>query len=184
MKGGGDFHTSGDRRGRHRRPFVSGHCGRTRTAGRASGRTDLVRRDGARDRGACCAPRRVSLDVIRSAGLKGKSRPPRTRARAGAHGPDRLLRHHLGAASAHGDRRRGYSSGPVVLARRFAACDDVLEQNAAPGLTNRLLRPSCGRPRVVRIDRGGFSARRRFSAVTRSAGVSAGGRTTSGVGGE
>ena len=81
------------------------------------------------------------LDVIRSAGLKGKSLTARARGAAlvplGLVDAWRLL-----------SRRRphvvlgvgGYSSGPVVLAaalRRIPTM--VLEQNAIPGLTNRVL---------------------------------------------
>jgi UDP-N-acetylglucosamine--N-acetylmuramyl-(pentapeptide) pyrophosphoryl-undecaprenol N-acetylglucosamine transferase len=81
------------------------------------------------------------LDVIRSAGLKGKSATARLRG---------LVLVPLGLLDAWRilSRRRprvvvgvgGYSSGPVVLAaalRRIPTM--VLEQNAAPGLTNRLL---------------------------------------------
>jgi UDP-N-acetylglucosamine--N-acetylmuramyl-(pentapeptide) pyrophosphoryl-undecaprenol N-acetylglucosamine transferase len=81
------------------------------------------------------------LDVIRSAGLKGKSMLSRARGAA-------LLP--LGFVDAWRivSRRRpdivigvgGYSSGPVVLVaslRRIPTM--VLEQNAVPGLTNRLL---------------------------------------------
>jgi UDP-N-acetylglucosamine--N-acetylmuramyl-(pentapeptide) pyrophosphoryl-undecaprenol N-acetylglucosamine transferase len=83
------------------------------------------------------------LDVIRSAGLKGKSLGSRVRGAvlvpAGLLDAWRIL-----------SRRRphvvmgvgGYSSGPVVLAaalRRIPTM--VLEQNAVPGLTNRLLAP-------------------------------------------
>jgi UDP-N-acetylglucosamine--N-acetylmuramyl-(pentapeptide) pyrophosphoryl-undecaprenol N-acetylglucosamine transferase len=81
------------------------------------------------------------LDVIRSAGLKGKSL--RTRLRGAA-----LILPSLWDAWRVISRRRpsvvigvgGYSSGPVVLAaalRRIPTL--VLEQNAVPGLTNRLL---------------------------------------------
>jgi UDP-N-acetylglucosamine--N-acetylmuramyl-(pentapeptide) pyrophosphoryl-undecaprenol N-acetylglucosamine transferase len=81
------------------------------------------------------------LDVIRSAGLKGKS--PIARARGAALIP-------LGLVDAWRllSRRRphvvlgvgGYSSGPVVLAAALRGVPTmVLEQNATPGLTNRLL---------------------------------------------
>ena len=81
------------------------------------------------------------LDVIRSAGLKGKSLTSRLRGAA-------LLP--LGGLDAWRilSRRRpdvvigvgGYSSGPVVfLAALRGIATMVLEQNAAPGLTNRLL---------------------------------------------
>ncbi|MCC7008715.1 MAG: undecaprenyldiphospho-muramoylpentapeptide beta-N-acetylglucosaminyltransferase [Acidobacteria bacterium] len=83
------------------------------------------------------------LDVIRSAGLKGKSVVARARGAA-------LVLPSLADAWRIVSRRRpdvvvgvgGYSSGPVVLTaalRRIPTM--VLEQNAAPGLTNRLLAP-------------------------------------------
>jgi UDP-N-acetylglucosamine--N-acetylmuramyl-(pentapeptide) pyrophosphoryl-undecaprenol N-acetylglucosamine transferase len=83
------------------------------------------------------------LDVIRSAGLKGKSITARLRGVA-------LVPAGLWDAWSILSRRRphavigvgGYSSGPVVLAaalRRIPTM--VLEQNAVPGLTNRLLAP-------------------------------------------
>jgi UDP-N-acetylglucosamine--N-acetylmuramyl-(pentapeptide) pyrophosphoryl-undecaprenol N-acetylglucosamine transferase len=85
----------------------------------------------------------LPLDLIRSAGLKGKSLM--TRLRGAALVP-------LGFADAWRllSRRRpdvvvgvgGYSSGPVVLAAALRGIATmVLEQNAAPGLTNRLLAP-------------------------------------------
>jgi UDP-N-acetylglucosamine--N-acetylmuramyl-(pentapeptide) pyrophosphoryl-undecaprenol N-acetylglucosamine transferase len=83
------------------------------------------------------------LDVIRSAGLKGKSLVARLRGAAlipaGLLDAWRLL-----------SRRRphvvvgvgGYSSGPVVLlAAMRGMATMVLEQNAVPGLTNRSLAP-------------------------------------------
>jgi UDP-N-acetylglucosamine--N-acetylmuramyl-(pentapeptide) pyrophosphoryl-undecaprenol N-acetylglucosamine transferase len=81
------------------------------------------------------------LDVIRSAGLKGKSIGARLRGASlvplGLLDAWRLL-----------SRRRpdvvlgvgGYSSGPVVLAAALRRVPTmVLEQNAVPGLTNRVL---------------------------------------------
>jgi UDP-N-acetylglucosamine--N-acetylmuramyl-(pentapeptide) pyrophosphoryl-undecaprenol N-acetylglucosamine transferase len=81
------------------------------------------------------------LDVLRSAGLKGKSIGARLRGAAlvpvGLFDAWRIL-----------SRRRprvvigvgGYSSGPVVLAAALRGIPTmVLEQNAMPGLTNRLL---------------------------------------------
>jgi UDP-N-acetylglucosamine--N-acetylmuramyl-(pentapeptide) pyrophosphoryl-undecaprenol N-acetylglucosamine transferase len=82
-----------------------------------------------------------ALDVIRSAGLKGKSLVARIRGAA-------LLVPSLLDAWRVISRRRpsvvvgvgGYSSGPVVfLAALRGVPTMVLEQNAAPGLTNRLL---------------------------------------------
>ena len=81
------------------------------------------------------------LDVIRSAGLKGKSFRSRLRG-AG------LILPSLWDAWRVISRRRpdvvigvgGYSSGPVVLAAALRRVPTlVLEQNAVPGLTNRLL---------------------------------------------
>ena len=90
------------------------------------------------------------LDVIRSAGLKGKS--PVALARGAALMP-------LSAIDAWRliSRRRpdvvigvgGYSSGPIVavaVARGIPAM--LLEQNAVPGLTNRLLAPFVTRAAV------------------------------------
>ncbi len=81
------------------------------------------------------------LDVIRSAGLKGTSAGARIRG---------LLLLPLSAVDAWRvlSRRRpglvigvgGYSSGPVVLAGALRGVPTLLlEQNAVPGLTNRLL---------------------------------------------
>jgi len=83
----------------------------------------------------------VVLDVIRSAGIKGKGVAGRVRGLA-------LLP--LGVLDAWSilSRRHphvvvgvgGYSSGPVVLAAALRGVPSlVLEQNAMPGLTNRLL---------------------------------------------
>ena len=83
------------------------------------------------------------LDLIRSAGLKGKSIA--ARARGAALVPVGLLDAWRVVA-----RRRpdvvmgvgGYSSGPVVLAAALRRVPTlVLEQNAVPGLTNRMLAP-------------------------------------------
>jgi UDP-N-acetylglucosamine--N-acetylmuramyl-(pentapeptide) pyrophosphoryl-undecaprenol N-acetylglucosamine transferase len=81
------------------------------------------------------------LDLIRSAGLKGKSLAARLRGAA-------LVLPGLGDALRIIRRRRphvvvgvgGYSSGPLVLIAALRGVPTmVLEQNAAPGLTNRLL---------------------------------------------
>ena len=81
------------------------------------------------------------LDLIRSAGLKGKSIASRLRGAA-------LLPMGLVDATRIILRRRpdvvigvgGYSSGPVVLLAALGGIPTmVLEQNAVPGLTNRLL---------------------------------------------
>jgi UDP-N-acetylglucosamine--N-acetylmuramyl-(pentapeptide) pyrophosphoryl-undecaprenol N-acetylglucosamine transferase len=81
------------------------------------------------------------LDLIRSAGLKGKS--VLLRLRGGA-----LLAPSMWDAWSLLSRRRprvvigvgGYSSGPVVMLAALRGIPTlVLEQNAVPGLTNRLL---------------------------------------------
>jgi UDP-N-acetylglucosamine--N-acetylmuramyl-(pentapeptide) pyrophosphoryl-undecaprenol N-acetylglucosamine transferase len=84
-----------------------------------------------------------ALDVIRSSGIKGKSIPAR------AQGVALLPLSLFDAWQVLSTRRPqlvigvgGYSSGPVVLvaaARRIPTM--LLEQNAVPGLTNRLLAP-------------------------------------------
>jgi len=84
-----------------------------------------------------------ALDLIRSGGLKGKSIVERARG---------LVLVPLGLADAWRvvSRRRphlvigvgGYSSGPVVLVAALGGVPTMLlEQNAVPGLTNRLLAP-------------------------------------------
>jgi UDP-N-acetylglucosamine--N-acetylmuramyl-(pentapeptide) pyrophosphoryl-undecaprenol N-acetylglucosamine transferase len=91
------------------------------------------------------------LDLIRSAGLKGKS--PAAIARGAALVP-------LSALDAWRviSRRRpdvvigvgGYSSGPIVgIAALRGVPGMVLEQNAVPGLTNRLLAPFVKRAAVT-----------------------------------
>jgi UDP-N-acetylglucosamine--N-acetylmuramyl-(pentapeptide) pyrophosphoryl-undecaprenol N-acetylglucosamine transferase len=84
-----------------------------------------------------------ALDVIRSGGIKGKSLLDRGRGAwllpAGAWDAWRVLSHRrpqlvIGVG--------GYSSGPVVLVAAMRGIPTmVLEQNAVPGLTNRLLAP-------------------------------------------
>jgi len=82
-----------------------------------------------------------ALDVIRSAGLKGKSAASRARGLA------LLPASGLDAWRVIGRRRPhvvmgvgGYSSGPVVMAAAVRGVPTlVLEQNAVPGLANRLL---------------------------------------------
>jgi UDP-N-acetylglucosamine--N-acetylmuramyl-(pentapeptide) pyrophosphoryl-undecaprenol N-acetylglucosamine transferase len=81
------------------------------------------------------------LDLIRSAGLKGKSLTARAR------GVGLLAPAFLDAWRIVSRRRPqvvvgvgGYSSGPVVMAAVLRGVPTlVLEQNAAPGLTNRVL---------------------------------------------
>jgi UDP-N-acetylglucosamine--N-acetylmuramyl-(pentapeptide) pyrophosphoryl-undecaprenol N-acetylglucosamine transferase len=81
------------------------------------------------------------LDLLRSTGIKGKSRASRLRGLA-------LVPLSLLDSWRIVSRRRpavvigvgGYSSGPVVLAAALRGVPTlVLEQNAVPGLTNRLL---------------------------------------------
>lgn len=81
------------------------------------------------------------LDVIRSAGLKGKSISARLRGAAllvpSFYDAWRLLSKRRPAAVVGVG---GYSSGPVVLLAALRGVPTmVLEQNAVPGLTNRLL---------------------------------------------
>src|SRR6201991_826428 len=84
-----------------------------------------------------------ALDLIRSGGIKGKS--PVARARGAA-----LIPLSLVDAWRVVSRRRpalvigvgGYSSGPVVLVAALRGVPTMLlEQNAVPGLTNRLAAP-------------------------------------------
>jgi len=98
------------------------------------------------------------LDVLRSAGLKGKS--IRDRARGAS-----LLAPGVVDAWRLLSRRRpdlvigvgGYSSGPVVLVAALRGIATMLlEQNAVPGLTNRLL------ARVVRAAAVTFESTQRF----------------------
>jgi len=84
-----------------------------------------------------------TLDVIRSAGLKGKS------LQSIARGFALLPLSALDAAQVISKRRPsvvigvgGYSSGPVVLLAALRGIPTLLmEQNAMPGLTNRMLAP-------------------------------------------
>ena len=99
-----------------------------------------------------------ALDLIRSAGLKGKSVVDRARG-------VRLLPLSVADAWRIVSRRRphlvigvgGYSSGPVVLVAAARGVPTMLlEQNAVPGLTNRLL------ARVVRAAAVTFDSTRTF----------------------
>jgi UDP-N-acetylglucosamine--N-acetylmuramyl-(pentapeptide) pyrophosphoryl-undecaprenol N-acetylglucosamine transferase len=91
-----------------------------------------------------------ALDVIRSGGLKGKSIADRARGAAllplgfidawrivSARRPDLVI----GVG--------GYSSGPVVLVAAMRGVATLLEQNAVPGLTNRMLAPFIGAAAVT-----------------------------------
>jgi UDP-N-acetylglucosamine--N-acetylmuramyl-(pentapeptide) pyrophosphoryl-undecaprenol N-acetylglucosamine transferase len=98
------------------------------------------------------------LDLIRSGGLKGKSMAQRARGAAlvplGLVDSLRII-----AARAPGlvIGVGGYSSGPVVLAAALRGVPTMLlEQNAVPGLTNRLLAP------VVRAAAVTFESTRSF----------------------
>ena len=106
------------------------------------------------------------LDVLRSAGLKGTSLPGLARALAilPASGLDawRLL-----------SRRRpslvigvgGYSSGPVMLAAVLRRTPTLLlEQNAVPGMTNRILSRMVGAAAVTFESTVSFFGRRGFVA--------------------
>jgi UDP-N-acetylglucosamine--N-acetylmuramyl-(pentapeptide) pyrophosphoryl-undecaprenol N-acetylglucosamine transferase len=106
------------------------------------------------------------LDLVRSAGLKGRSALARIRGAAlvpmGVLDAWRLLA-----------RRRpdvvmgvgGYSSGPVVLAAAIRRVPTlVLEQNAVPGLTNRLLAPWVRAAAVTYEQTLSFFGRRGFVA--------------------
>jgi UDP-N-acetylglucosamine--N-acetylmuramyl-(pentapeptide) pyrophosphoryl-undecaprenol N-acetylglucosamine transferase len=83
------------------------------------------------------------LDLIRSGGLKGKSIADRLRGAALV--PIGLVDARRVVAARRPDvviGVGGYSSGPVVLAAALGRVPTmVLEQNAVPGLTNRLLAP-------------------------------------------
>jgi UDP-N-acetylglucosamine--N-acetylmuramyl-(pentapeptide) pyrophosphoryl-undecaprenol N-acetylglucosamine transferase len=98
------------------------------------------------------------LDLIRSGGIKGKSIAGRARGAS-------LLPASVWDAWNIVARRRphlvigvgGYSSGPVVLMAALRGVPTmVLEQNAVPGLTNRLLAP------VVRAAAVTFDSTRRY----------------------
>jgi UDP-N-acetylglucosamine--N-acetylmuramyl-(pentapeptide) pyrophosphoryl-undecaprenol N-acetylglucosamine transferase len=98
------------------------------------------------------------LDLIRSAGLKGKSLA--VRARGALLVPLGLI-DSFAIISARRPRLvigvGGYSSGPVVLAAALRGVPTMLlEQNAVPGLTNRLLTP------FVRAAAVSFESTRRF----------------------
>src|SRR5436853_6945030 len=85
----------------------------------------------------------LTLDLIRSGGIKGKSAADRVRGLW-------LLPQGLADAWRIVSKRRpelvigvgGYSSGPVVVVAALrGVATMVLEQNAVPGLTNRMLAP-------------------------------------------
>jgi UDP-N-acetylglucosamine--N-acetylmuramyl-(pentapeptide) pyrophosphoryl-undecaprenol N-acetylglucosamine transferase len=106
------------------------------------------------------------LDLIRSAGLKGRSIAARARGvallPAGFLDAWRLLsRRHPHVVMGVG----GYSSGPVVLVAALRRVPTlVLEQNAVPGLTNRLLAPWVRAAAVTYEQTLSFFGRRGFVA--------------------
>jgi UDP-N-acetylglucosamine--N-acetylmuramyl-(pentapeptide) pyrophosphoryl-undecaprenol N-acetylglucosamine transferase len=91
------------------------------------------------------------LDVIRSAGLKGKSLAARARGAvlvplAGVDAWRLISRRRPDVVVGVG----GYSSGPVVAVAALRGISTmVLEQNAVPGMTNRLLARFVGRAAVT-----------------------------------
>lgn len=99
-----------------------------------------------------------ALDVIRSGGLKGKSLVDR--ARGAALVPVGLVDAWRIVAARRPDLVigvGGYSSGPVVLVAALRGVPTmVLEQNAVPGLTNRML------SRYVRAAAVSYESTRRF----------------------
>lgn len=104
------------------------------------------------------------LDVIRSAGLKGRSIVTALRALA-------IVPVSLADAWALLSRRRpnvvvgvgGYSSGPVVLMAALRGIPTMLlEQNAMPGLTNRLLARVVRAAALTYDDGGKYFGRRGF----------------------
>jgi UDP-N-acetylglucosamine--N-acetylmuramyl-(pentapeptide) pyrophosphoryl-undecaprenol N-acetylglucosamine transferase len=106
------------------------------------------------------------LDTLRSTGLKGTSAAARTRG---------LLLIPLSAADAWSilSRRRpdlvigvgGYSSGPVVLKAALRRIPTLLlEQNAVPGLTNRLLARAVSAAAVTFESTAAYFGRRAFVA--------------------
>jgi UDP-N-acetylglucosamine--N-acetylmuramyl-(pentapeptide) pyrophosphoryl-undecaprenol N-acetylglucosamine transferase len=104
------------------------------------------------------------LDLLRSGGLKGKSLADRTRGGL-------LLPLSLIDAWRIVSRRRpqlvigvgGYSSGPVVLVAALRGVPTMLlEQNAVPGLTNRLLARVVGAAAVTFDSTRGFFGSKAF----------------------
>src|SRR3954451_16581961 len=109
-----------------------------------------------------------ALDLIRSGGLKGKSISDRARGAM-------LLPVSLADAWRIVSRRRphlvigvgGYSSGPVVLVAALRRIPTMLlEQNAVPGLTNRLLSRVVSAAAVTFDSTVTFFGRRGFVAGT------------------
>ena len=130
-----------DRRRWHRRPSVSGDRRRARAAGAPSRRRRHVRGHSARHRGAGGAARGLRARPVAQRGLEGHVDCGLARGVA-------LLPLSALDAWRHLSRRQpslvigvgGYSSGPVVLLAALRGIPTLLlEQNAVPGLTNRLL---------------------------------------------
>ena len=132
-----------DCRRRHGRPSVSGDCRGARVAAPRSPDARVSFAGTARGLEARVVPREgFELDLIRSAGLKGKSLArAAARRRARAAQPRRRVAHPLAPPAGRRDWRRRLQLGAGRAdARRCAASPTmVLEQNAVPGLTNRLL---------------------------------------------
>jgi UDP-N-acetylglucosamine--N-acetylmuramyl-(pentapeptide) pyrophosphoryl-undecaprenol N-acetylglucosamine transferase len=105
-----------------------------------------------------------TLDVIRSAGLKGKSLQSIVR------GCALLPLSAIDAAQVISSRRPsvvigvgGYSSGPVVLLSALRGIPTLLmEQNAMPGITNRLLAPFVNAAAVTYQESIRFFGRKAF----------------------
>jgi UDP-N-acetylglucosamine--N-acetylmuramyl-(pentapeptide) pyrophosphoryl-undecaprenol N-acetylglucosamine transferase len=106
----------------------------------------------------------LTLEVIRSAGLKGKSLA------SVARGVSLLPASALDAWQVISRRRPrvvigvgGYSSGPVVaLAAARGVATLLMEQNAVPGLTNRLLAPLVSAAAVTYDESISFFGRKAF----------------------
>ena len=130
-----------DRRWWNRRASVSGHCGGQGASRADSGCAGDVCRHRRRNRVARRAARRFHAGRDSQRGLKGKSLPSLPRGFCASAGSA------LDAWSVLSRRRPsvvigvgGYSSGPVVgLAALRRIPTLLMEQNAVPGLTNRLL---------------------------------------------
>ena len=141
--GNGHGHTPADRDcgGRHGGPSFSGDRGGEGNFGASARRTHFICGDQPGLEARVVPREGFALDLIRSAGLKGKSLAARGRALGvlplGAFDAWRIVSRRapdvvIGVG--------GYSSGPVVLMAALRGVPTmVLEQNAVPGLTNKLL---------------------------------------------
>ena len=145
-----------------------GHRDRARAAGAAAGCDGDVRRARrAASRRGWCRAKGFQLDLLRSAGLKGRS-PLAALARPRAAAAQ--LRGRV-AASSRAARRDlvigvgGYSSGPVVMLAALRGIPTLLaEQNAVPGLTNRMLSRVVSAAAVTFDSTVSFFGRRGFVA--------------------